>query len=621
MLKKNHVRSLSLGLGFTLLAFSSACQPQKKLQGESAAEGQPTPEAPRAEGPGSTKATLALDSAEQLYAEQYQLPPELRTEAAMRNGAYWAAVSAQRQAQLDAYLQSNRAGVEAFVKNPVSYNGTPALIFRLLPDVLPQLFAPGPFEAATGYFRLDQKDLLPYGFAYTKPPQAAGAQPSPLLVQISCAACHTGRVELPGGKVKLLLGAPSRVADINGYRSALTRAVGDPGFTYEKFAAALASKKEGELYGPERIADEKMDRAIFQAAGETLLKTFKDTLLQRAAYSKQVVGAYTLKNDLRLLQSTPGHIDFGIAVSLALAPPAEVQADPTAALRKYFPPEPGIADIMSVWQQSRRTFAQWDGNLKNKLTRNLGAELGIAGDPRVVNFPNGIATTGFVDKLPAPAYPFKVDMVKAAAGKKIYDQACKSCHESELFMPVDKVGTHPGRAIALTKDTRVLLTAALKAACSDKNNPDCQAPDNEVVVPREDKPGYISLPLDGIWARAPYLHNGSVPTLWHLLVPEERPASFQLSDNSYDEKFVGFGWRLKEESEDQQHQYDRPTQSDIDEGGKAKGQTQRGVVVYDTSIPGLSNQGHADKVLFNGGIDFKREPAKLDALLEYLKTL
>jgi hypothetical protein len=39
--------------------------------------------------------------------------------------------------------------------------------------------------------------------------------------------------------------------------------------------------------------------------------------------------------------------------------------------------------------------------------------------------------------------------------------------------------------------------------------------------------GYANMPLDGLWLRAPYLHNGSVPTLWDLLQPEDqRPVAF-----------------------------------------------------------------------------------------------
>ena len=47
--------------------------------------------------------------------------------------------------------------------------------------------------------------------------------------------------------------------------------------------------------------------------------------------------------------------------------------------------------------------------------------------------------------------------------------------------------------------------------------------------------GYVTSVLDGIWSRAPYLHNGSVPTLYHLLVPSERPQQFLRGSIDYDQ--------------------------------------------------------------------------------------
>ncbi len=562
-----------------------------------------------------------IDELAQYYGQGYEIPNELKTEAALRNGQLWAYLSQKRETELQDYIEKNKAGYEAFVKNPVAFNGTPAVILRLLPEVMPEIFSDAKFEEATGYFKLDSKDLLPWGFAFTKAPSAPGAAPSPLLVNVSCAACHTGRVKDANGQVKMLVGAPSTVGDINGFRTILSQAVQSPNYTLEKFTAALLAKKDGELYGPDRIADERIDKAIFlgtaqsPALGAAVLQQFKDGLTKRGAYAAQTAGAFSLKGDLRLLQHSPGHIDFPIAVALAAVPPTEVLADPAVGLPKFFPKGPGVGDIMSVWAQDKRIFAQWDGNLKNKLTRNLGAELGIAGDPRAVNFPNGLATTAFVDKLPAPAYPFKVDLRKAADGRAVYEKACASCHESEKFMPVADIGTEPGRATGLTKDTRQFLITALKAACQDKSLPDCNVPDDEVVVPRVENPGYISVPLNGIWARAPYLHNGSVPTLYHLLVAEERPTEFQLNDFSYDEKWVGFQWDLQ--GQDKEPGYDNPGQNSPDQN---QGRMNR-VVRYDTRIPGYGNAGHADIKVFNGGIDFRKDRQKLDALLEYLKTL
>ena len=48
--------------------------------------------------------------------------------------------------------------------------------------------------------------------------------------------------------------------------------------------------------------------------------------------------------------------------------------------------------------------------------------------------------------------------------------------------------------------------------------------------------------LHGIWAQAPYLHNGSVPTLGQLLCQSTRPARFLRGNLRYDEALVGFEW-------------------------------------------------------------------------------
>ena len=105
---------------------------------------------------------------------------------------------------------------------------------------------------------------------------------------------------------------------------------------------------------------------------------------------------------------------------------------------------------------------------------------------------------------------------------------------------------------------------------------------------------YSATPLGGIWATAPYLHNGSVPTLYHLLTGD-RPATFYRGNYTYDEELVGFTW---------------------DEVTNTSGLP----LLYDTSFGGYSNAGHTGPT-FNGGIDWDSEQRKLWDLLEYLKTL
>jgi hypothetical protein len=98
---------------------------------------------------------------------------------------------------------------------------------------------------------------------------------------------------------------------------------------------------------------------------------------------------------------------------------------------------------------------------------------------------------------------------------------------------------------------------------------------------------YKSKPLDGVWATAPFLHNGSVPTLYDLLLPaDQRPKSFRVGTREFDP--VRVGYRTDE----------------------APGNG----FVFDTSKRGNSNMGH------DYGVG-KLTDAQRWALVEYMKTL
>jgi hypothetical protein len=98
--------------------------------------------------------------------------------------------------------------------------------------------------------------------------------------------------------------------------------------------------------------------------------------------------------------------------------------------------------------------------------------------------------------------------------------------------------------------------------------------------------GYANAPLDGIWLRAPYLHNGSVPTLRALLFPEERPEEFYRGYDVYDWVNVGF----------------------VSSGPDAE----REGVRFSTRERGNSNTGHMYGTTL--------QPDEKLALIEYLKT-
>ena len=107
-----------------------------------------------------------------------------------------------------------------------------------------------------------------------------------------------------------------------------------------------------------------------------------------------------------------------------------------------------------------------------------------------------------------------------------------------------------------------------------------------------EKPGnvlvYIARPLPGVWATAPFLHNGSVPNLDQLLRPaEERDEKFCVGSREFNPELVGF---------------------DTGDADKCDG-----AFLFDTTLPGNSNAGH----VYGTKLDDK---GRKD-LIEYLKQL
>jgi hypothetical protein len=109
--------------------------------------------------------------------------------------------------------------------------------------------------------------------------------------------------------------------------------------------------------------------------------------------------------------------------------------------------------------------------------------------------------------------------------------------------------------------------------------------------------GYIAPPLDGVWATAPYLHNGAIPTLAALLDTEQRPDYWRFAADrpDYDPQAVGWDHLALDHGKTGAMSWDERDR------------------IYDTSLPGYSNQGH------DFGDDL-HDQERL-ALIEYLKTL
>jgi hypothetical protein len=115
--------------------------------------------------------------------------------------------------------------------------------------------------------------------------------------------------------------------------------------------------------------------------------------------------------------------------------------------------------------------------------------------------------------------------------------------------------------------------------------------------PNNPFPGYMAPPLDGVWATAPYLHNGSVPTIELVLNSKARPAVWKrvdLDPMNYDESALGWPWVESPYSQ-----------------AAAPADEQK--LIYDTSYWSQANTGHT----FGDALT----DAQRRSVLEYLKTL
>lgn len=195
-----------------------------------------------------------------------------------------------------------------------------------------------------------------------------------------------------------------------------------------------------------------------------------------------------------------------------------------------------------------------------------------------------------------PPFPGPIDSARMRAGAAIFASRCASCHGTygegsprppltfpNALIEQGVMGTEPARWAAVDD----ALLARIDRSAYGRHMSSARTG------------GYVAPLLSGLWATAPYLHNGSVPTLWTLLTPSERPARFLVGGHALDYRQVGIAgapW-----SDDTWRYPPGYVPFAIPE-------------LYDTRAPGLSNRGHERPSL--GMSD-----AEKWALIEYLKTL
>ena len=522
----------------------------------------------------------------------------------------WSKERSVRRRAVDAYLLKNAVAYQWFADFPFGTNdGIPFLILQVLPKLAPEEWGDcDNFLDEVGLFRDERVPSYPIarGVGWS----GLGRDESDFKVDyasFTCGACHIGRVRNRSGTFEYLDGGINTQFNLVRYRTKVVR-------TINKIVAGAETQAErieratarieaviDEVHADDphyfyrncTIAGRNFD-AVYEAQQ---VRAFKKN-------AKEIVAKFLVRADLELrslvvlvnknyqgfeqpmLRGMGGMADAtGVSTSFGYLHRKEVEKDARSNPDIDLPPTAGLTDFMTVWRQADRRArwssdgsalleggGQWNGNIPVPIFRNLAAELtmgfGAGTDVRVAAL-----SVDFLDNLPPPPYPFEVDTDLAGRGQLLFQRHCADCHRPHNGRVYRDIGTDLGRAKVVSEPIAQRARLGFIAIGS---------PEREVLLPPDnlssnpfstfdgrslkDKPravmgdpkdhlGYVALPLNGVWATAPYLHNGSVPTLYHLLIPKERPVVFAKGRLGFDSTRVGYSWTLDDVQSYEVHEY------------------------------------------------------------------
>jgi mono/diheme cytochrome c family protein len=422
-----------------------------------------------------------------------------------------------------------------------------------------------------GMKALNDFSAVPVGFSRAVVERSA---PDVMLemASVNCSLCHAGRSwDAQGNPTReLIWGLPNHSADLDGLRAAVAQALGDARATDALLLGAL-QRRYPNLSPAERQTYEKL-----------VLPLLREQLAQSKARGGRPLpwsfGGPGMHNGSALL-----HAQLGTAGPFA---PAYVK---TPALFGALLKRKGLADG-SLQAVDPNTTA--DVAFAQRMVGYL-PQLGTPPARAPAEQERLLQLAAFLDELKPPRFPGPVDAEAAERGKATYGRRCAGCHGdrgpdgryqySDRIFSAAATGSDPVRAAATTEADAAALAATPAGRLAQ-------------LTPTG---GYQPQPLLGVWAAAPYLHNGSVPTLWHLLTPEERPTRFYVGGHKLDLERVGIAGRPGPDG-----------LWDVPEGYVSWSEPR----LVDTREPGRSNRGHEKQVEGLG------EPERRD-LIEYLKTL
>jgi mono/diheme cytochrome c family protein len=417
--------------------------------------------------------------------------------------------------------------------------GIPYWIWLVLPRIFPEKL-PGPGGYVSLGVSWEEGQELPVGFT-----KVTIGFPR---VGVNCANCHTTSVRAtPRDKPVFYLGGPSSRYDPQAYVRFLFACAKDP-----RFNADTIMKEINYI-----IRLSWLDRLIYRYI---LIPRTKRGLLKAE------------KDDYYWMSERP---DWG---------PGRTDMNPFQRQVMRLPDDHSIGstDIMAVWnERAHEGYLRHSDGLNTTLVEAVrSAALAAGASKKSIDIHSLDRVQAWLMELPSPKYPFPLDAALASRGCPLFDAQCATCHafsgaRTGSVIPVSEVGTDGHRVDHWPKSSAETFNRYATGLPWAFHN-------------FRSSNGYVALPLDGIWLRAPYLHNGSVSSLKELLKrPVDRLKVFYRGYDVYDQANAGFVVSGME--------------------------TERMGFRYDTRIPGNSNQGHSY------GTDLPTEDKQ--ALIEFLKTL
>ena len=380
---------------------------------------------------------------------------------------------------------------------------------------------------------------------------------------LNCAVCHSGTVRANAdAKPQLVLGMGANTIDLEAFQNFLTTAGKDERFTASKVLEAI--DEQG-------VEIDLINRLALRFIGVDQMRDLIGKIGKR----------FEFVNDEP--EFGPGRFDtFSPAKALLNWPRDRI---PEAE-------RIGVVDFPAIWHQDKKRgmWLHWDGNNNKLEERNRSAAFGTGANFPLLDRKSVEQMEEWLLTAKPPSFTevtgARIDKAKAELGQAIYMRECAACHGAS---GTEFAGEYVGK------------TTKIETIATDRHRLDNYSYDlmiNQSVFyagNAEERfqnfrktDGYANAPLDGVWLRAPYLHNGSVPNLRELLTaPANRKTIFYRGCDVYDTGNMGFASDGAEPF--CPHQFK-----------------------FDTTLPGNGMDGH--------GYGTTLSDAGKDRLIEYLKT-